>query len=333
MRILFVTLFSLFTYSTAMAQAKPQVVATASMLLDMAQNIAGDHLEVKCIVPIGSDPHLHDPTPRDARLVANAQMVLKNALTFEGWLDELIRNSGTEAKIITVTEGISPIASDQYKNAKDPHAWMDVSLGLQYIKNIKNAFVELAPEHAASFEQNYANYKKQLEELDQFILDEIKKIPAEKRILITSHDAFQYYGRRYGIKLEAVIGTSTDAEVRTSDITRLNKVIKENKIPAVFVESTINPKLLQQLARDNDIQIGGELYADSIGDKDSPAPSYIEMMRHNTEMIVKALSRDISEVANTTQEETSGNRWILFGLVGLLFVGGFVMVFRRMNQV
>ena len=333
MKKILLCLSSFLLLSSLFAQDKKIVVATASMMGDMAENIAGDAVIVKTIVPIGGDPHLYDPTPKDAQLANKADLVLMNGLTFEGWLTDLVANSGTKAKTVRVTEGIDPIESAAYKNSADPHAWMDASLGLIYIKNIKDALVELAPEHQQTFEFNYGVYKKQIEDLDQYIIKQIQTIPAEQRVLITSHDAFQYYGRRYGVRLEAILGTSTDAEVQTSDIMRLNKVIQSSKVPAVFIESTVNPKLLEQLAKDNDIVIGGKLYADSIGDKDSPAPSYIDMLKYNTDVIVKALSKTVKSKENSMaegeQEKTTS--WWLWGVIGLLMLGGFFMVARMQN--
>jgi len=316
-------------------QAQLKVVATASMIADMAENIAGNDIEIVCIVPIGGDPHLYEPTPSDAKLVADADLILKNGLTFEGWLDELIANSGTKAKVITLTEGINVIQSSTYANSADPHAWMDAANSLFYIEHIKNAFTELNPSNKEVYEFNHGVYSKQIEELDEYISSQVKTIPELQRILITSHDAFQYYGRKYGIQLEAILGTSTDAEAQVSDIIRLNKVIKVNKVPAVFIESTINPKMLKELAASNDIQIGGELYADSIGGKDSPAPSYIDMLKHNTDVIVRALKREM-DAANTNdrhnhgEEEDSSNLFV-WGILGVLLVGGFLFVLKKMN--
>ena len=326
---LFLTL-SLLTIA-AFAQEKKTLVATASMLSDMAKNIAGGMVNVECIVPIGGDPHLHEPTPKDAQMVNKADLIIMNGLTFEGWLTELIENSGTKAQTVRVTEGIQPIESTEYKGSSDPHAWMDASLGLTYIKNIKDALITLDPDNADIFEFNYGVYKQQLEDLDQYIKSEIQKIPAEKRVLITSHDAFQYYGRAYGIRLEAILGTSTDAEAQTSDIVRLNKVIRESKVPALFVESTVNPKLLKQLATDNDIRIGGQLYADSIGDDKSPASSYIDMLKHNTDTIVAALTRTQESAKENISEGGTGSSWWLYGIIGVLLIGGFVMMLRMQN--
>jgi len=331
-----ITLLFLVILTNALpAQSKLKIIATASMIADMATNIAGDKMEIECIVPIGGDPHLHEPTPRDAILVSKANMVLMNGLTFEGWLSELIDNSGTNAETVLVTEGIRAVESLTYENSADPHAWMDVSNGLIYIKNIKDAFIKIDPENQSTYEANHEAYKKKLEELDQLIIDLIKTIPKERRILITSHDAFQYYGRRYGIQLEAILGTSTDADVQTSDIMRINKVIKEHKVPAVFVESTINPKLLQQLAKDNNIVVGGQLYADSIGDEDSPAPSYYDMLKYNTITIVGALNSNVvasSENMETPTVSGSNKDFVLFVAIGVLFLGGFIIVYKKLNQ-
>jgi ABC-type Zn uptake system ZnuABC Zn-binding protein ZnuA len=293
-----------------------KVVATASIFADMAENIAGGHLEIKTIVPVGGDPHTYQPAPSDAKLISSADLILKNGLTFEGWLNELIENSGTGGEVVLITEGIDAITSEKYHNSADPHAWMDASKGLEYIENIKNALVKLDPDNKEVYEFNYGVYRKQLEDLDLYIHTEIQKIPEQHRILITSHDAFQYYGRRYGIQLESVLGISTESEAQTSDIIRLNRVIRENKVPAIFIESTINPKLLEQLAKDNHVVIGGQLYADSIGEKDGPASSYLDMLKYNTDVIVKALNvemmdEQIEEVADSSVMKI----WILMGLL------------------
>lgn len=314
------------------SQDKPLVVSTASIFADMAEVIGGNLIEVQSIVPIGGDPHIYEPTPANAQLVNKADLIIKNGLTFEGWLDELIENSGTKATVKLLTEGVTPISSEQYENSSDPHAWMDAKNGLIYIKNLKDALIELDPDHAEEYTFNYELYKQQLEDLDQEIVAQINSIPSSQRILITSHDAFRYYSQRYGIQVEAVLGTSTDAEVQTSDMIRLNKVIKDSKVPAVFIETTVNPKLLQQLANDNEIEIGGLLYSDSIGDKDSPAPTYLDMLRYNTKTIVEALSRELDLTIKTEEPSTMSN-YILFAVLGVLLGGGFFLLYRRLNQV
>lgn len=325
-RTVLITAFLLFV-SLIMYGQKLKVVATASMIADMAYQVGGDLIEIRCVVPIGGDPHLYDPTPGDASMVAQADLILQNGLTFEGWLGELIENSGTTANILTVTDGIDAIKSLVYENATDPHAWMDASNGLIYIKNIRDALIGLDPENAAYYAANHEEYVIRLKELDRYIQEKINSIPENKRILITSHDAFQYYGRRYGIRLESVMGTSTDAEVQTADIIRLNKVIKESGIPALFVETTINPKVLEQLAWDNRVKIGGKLYSDSIGDKDSPAPTYYDMLKYNTDVIVTALSEPGQYISQ--KKTTSPYSAIFYIFIGLsLLILLIVLIFK-----
>lgn len=334
MKPLLVVLAVLLAIQTTQAQAhqKPLVVATASIFADMAEVIGGNMIEVRSIVPIGGDPHLYEPTPADARLVASAQLILKNELTFEGWLSELINNSGTKARVVTITEGITPIASEKYKNSTDPHAWMSAANGLIYIDNILKALSKLDPANAESYAFNHGIYKQQLEALDRRIAERIKNIPEPQRILITSHDAFRYYGQRYGIRVEAVLGTSTDSEAQTSDLVRLNKIIKAQKVPAVFIETTVNPKLLQQLATDNHISIGGKLFSDSIGDKNSPAPTYIDMLTHNTETIVKALSAPPKNQSADPKVVVKPRPGIFIWVaLAMAMLGGFFFVLRRLN--
>ncbi len=320
-------LFSLLVFNYLNGQEKKLILGTASIFDDMAKNIAGDLFDIQTIVPIGGDPHIYEPTPADAKLIAKADLIFKNALTFEGWLDGLIESAGGDAEVVTITEGIPAIHST-YKGSSDPHAWMDASYGLIYIENIKNALVKFDPDNKEVYEFNYGVYRRQLEDMDAYIFEQVKKIPEKRRVLITSHDAFQYFGRRYGIQLESVIGISTDAEAQTSDIIRLNKVIKESGVPAVFIETTVNPKLLKQIAEDNNVVIGGSLYSDSIGEKDSPAPTYLDMLKYNTDTIVKALSQ---ETKPSQVPENKGSGWLLWGGLALLLATGFFVVWKKVN--
>ena len=307
-------------------ESKPLVVATASMLADMAKNIGGEFIEVKTIVPIGGDPHTYEPTPGDAVLSSKADLILRNGLTFEGWLNELIENSGTDAELVRVTEGIKPITSVIYENAPDPHAWMDVEHGIVYAENIKNALVKLVPDYQRELEFNFNAYKSTLQSLHNYINERISTIPKERRVLITSHDAFQYYGRKYGLQLESILGTSTDAQAQTSDIVRLNKVIKESGVPSVFIETTVNPKLLKQIAHDNNVKIGGKLYSDSIGELDSEAPSYVDMLKYNTETIVNALTAKDTSNDEIVGEDNESSTWSIKWILPLILICALIAV-------
>ncbi|MGK0388453.1 MAG: ABC-type Zn uptake system ZnuABC Zn-binding protein ZnuA [Maribacter sp.] len=319
MRNLFLIVFCCSVFALQ-AQDKPAVLATASMISDMASNIFGDKADVQMIVPLGGDPHLFEPTPNAAKKVNEADLILMNGLTFEGWLTELVENSGTKAETVRVTEGLKAITSEVYTNATDPHAWMDVSNAIIYSENILKAAKKLIPNEAAYFDDNFNKYKAELEAVDKYIIEKINSIPEKQRVLITSHDAFQYYGKKYGIQLKSSMGTSTDADVQTSDMIALQKVITETGVPAIFVESTINPKLIEQLAKDNGIVIGGELFADSLGDKESGADTYIKMMKRNTDVITKALNKKNVKVAEKTTGEEGVFDMTTLGIIGLIVV-------------
>lgn len=312
------------------ASEKPMVLATASMFADMAFVIGGPLIETGTIVPIGGDPHIYEPTPGDASKVTKADMILENGLTFEGWIRELIENSGTSAKVILVTEGIEPITSAEHANAADPHAWMDPVNGMIYARNITEALKALLPEHASEIEERGNAYIEKLKELDHYIRQRISTIEPGKRVIITSHDAFQYFGRRYGMRMESVLGTSTDADVRTADLMRLNKVIQETQVPVVFIESTINPKIINQIAQDNNVAIGGKLYSDSLGEKGGSAGTYLEMLRHNADTIVDGLT---SEAIAKAESENSILFKILPWLAGLILVlGGWFFLQKRSGR-
>src|SRR5688572_28058757 len=225
---------SLFVFSLSThAQEKPLVVSSASIFADMASAIGGDLIESVSIVPIGGDPHIYEPTPGDVSLSVKADLSFQNRLTFDGWINDLIKNSGSQAPVVTITEGIAPITSQMHQNATDPHAWMEPVNGKIYAHNIKAALIKVLPDHAEQIIGQFEIYMSQLDELDKYIHDNIAKIDTSKRILITTHDSFHYYGKRYGLRLESVLGTSTDADVRTSDLMRLNEVIQKHKIPVV----------------------------------------------------------------------------------------------------
>ncbi len=326
----FLSLVSLLLVNGLYCQDKLTVVSSASMIYDMAKNISGDLVDNRLIVPIGGDPHLYEPTPSDAKLVNEADQIFINGLTFEGWILELIKNSGTSAKLDTVTNGIVPLASADYENAYDPHAWMDVSKGIQYCTNIKNALVLLDPANAEAYQANYEAYKKKLQGLDSYIVKRINEIPKDQRVIITTHDAFAYFGKRYGLRLEALMGISTEEDATSSDIIRVSKAIKDYNVPALFIESTINPKLVKQIADDNDVKIGGELFADSLGDEKSGAHSYYDMMKKNVDTMVDALTGE--HISGTRDQSEGKSRISIFLVIGLIMLSLLVILIMRMNK-
>lgn len=333
MKPFLILILALAVHLSAIAQEKPLVVATTSILKDITQSIAGDRVEVRSLVPIGGDPHLYEPIPQDAITITAADLIITNGLTLEGWLTEFIANSGTEAQVIVATEGITPIQSATYAGSPDPHAWMDAQHGITYARNIAAALTALAPADAAAFAESLSAYEARLTEVDADIQAMIDNIPEAQRVLITSHDAFQYFGRRYGLRLESILGTSTDAQAQTSDINRLYQVIQKQRVPAIFIESTINPQTMKQIAQDTKVSIGGKLFSDSLGPDDSPAATYIGMLLWNAKTIMDALSieNDMPEVGSDTDAPNpSRARWylIITGLV-LLIGAGLLYTFSK----
>lgn len=316
------------------AQDKPTIVTTTSMMYDMITVIGGEDVNAVSLVPVGGDPHLYEPTPTDAQTVVKADLIIMNGLQLEGWLTEFVENSGSMAKVVIATEGITPIASGDYEGSPDPHVWTDPTLGAQMAANITQALNELMPDRANTFGQRFSTYEAELLSLDKEIEKQIKSIPADKRVVVTNHDAFQYFGKRYGLRLAALKGISTEADVQTSDLTELSKIIKETGTKAIFVESMINPQMMEQIAKDNGVRIGGKLYSDSLGPRDSEAGSYIGMLKSNVKTIVSALTAETPDNEEKIATE-SNSSWLYTGLIAaiLLLAGAFFMLRANKKRV
>ncbi len=270
--------------------ARPKLVATINILADMATQVAGNHLEVVSLLPSGTDPHTYEPRPGDAALLARADVILTNGLHLEGWLEKLIQSAGGKAEILVASRRIDAIRAQDYSNSFDPHAWMSFSNAIRYIQEIEAALGRLYPALKQDFARNADAYTAELLLADQQLRQAFQKIPPAARYIITSHDAFRYFAREYGFQVASVMGTSTDADVSLKDINHLIQVIRENRVPAMFVEVALNPKILQQLARDLGVRIGGSLYTDSFGPPGSDADSYLKMMQFNASVLLSALS-------------------------------------------
>lgn len=274
----------------------PVVVTTTTMLTDLAREIGGDKLDIQGLLTPGGDPHLYKPTPGDAKLIARSDLVLTHGLKLEGWMDNLVRNVGGESEVVVTTSGIKPYSDPQKTGYPDPHSWHDVSLWQKQAENVCTAFVGLDPANAETYRSRKATYLKTLKTLDDWVKLEVAKIPASKRYLVTSHDAFRYFGERYGLKVVAVQGVSTDSEAGARDIARVVELVRSQKIPAVFIESSVSPKLVEQISRETGAKVGGILYSDALGAAGSGAANYEGMIRANTALIVKGLTGSSEQV-------------------------------------
>ncbi len=313
----------LFCVSTQM-QAKPLVVATTTFLADITKNLAGNYADVRSLLPLGGDPHIYDPVPADARLISQSDFIVSNGLTLEGWMEKLLANAPENALRVVASTGVNAIGNPDHANAFDPHAWMSLENAKIYVKNISDGLRQLMPEHALALTALEIQYIQKIDSVDRLIFELIKKIPENQRVIITSHDAFRYFGNRYGMKVESALGTSTDAEVRLEDLNRLIFVIKTQKIPAVFMESTINPKLLEALSRDLHIHIGGKLFADSMGPEGSNASTYLSMIYHDALVLSEGLTAAVPGAKQLSIP-------VFIGALAVFFVALFFIIARLLK--
>lgn len=275
------------------SQEKLPVVASFSILGDFVREVGGERVAVTTLVGPDGDAHVYSPTPADAKTVAGAKLVVVNGLKFEGWLTRLVKSSGTKATVATATTGITPLKmADDHGHGhggEDPHAWQSVANAKLYVGNVRDALIAADPAGKASYEANATGYLAKLDALESEIKAAVARIPADRRKAITSHDAFGYFVKAYGIAFIAPQGVSTEAEASAKDVARIIRQIKAEKVPAVFLENITNPRLAEQIARESGAKIGGRLYSDALSAADGPAGTYIAMMKHNISQIEKAL--------------------------------------------
>ena len=271
----------------AQAQGRLNVVTSFSILADFAQNVGGDRASVTTLVGPDSDVHVYTPAPADAKKVADARLLIVNGLGLEGWLPRLVQSSGSKAAIVTATHGIVPLEAG---GAADPHAWQSVVDARIYVANIRDAFVAADPADAAVFRANADGYLAKLDALDREVRIAVEQIPPAHRKVISTHRAFGYFAAAYGIQFIAPFGVSTDSEPSARDIADIITQIKTAKIPAIFPENISDDRLINRVAAETGARLGGTLYSDSLTDEKGPAPTYIDMVRHNIKALTSALA-------------------------------------------
>ena len=276
---------------TVKAQENIQVVASFSILTDLIQQIGGDRVSVDTLVGPEQDAHVFDPAPKDAIRIARAKLVIINGLGFEGWMERLVKVSASKPNLITATSGVNPHSQkdDHGHDGIDPHAWQDVSNVKIYAANIKDALIAIDPSSKSTFDLNFARYDAQLSSLDAFIRTSIATIPPERRKIVTTHDAFGYFERAYGVSMIAPQGASTESEASAKDVARIIRQVKMENVPAVFIENISDPRLAEQIAKESGAKIGGKLYSDALSNENGPAGTYITMMETNIRELTKAM--------------------------------------------
>jgi zinc/manganese transport system substrate-binding protein len=267
------------------------VVATFSILADLVRNVGGDRVAAASLIGPNGDVHVYTPTPSDAKAIAGAKIVFVNGLGLEGWLERLVKASGTKAAIVVATNGINPrlAGADDRRAGPDPHAWQSVANARIYVANIRDALVKVDPAGQGVYEANARSYLGKLDALENEVKSTVAKIPPERRKIITTHDAFGYFGAAYGIEFIAPQGVSTDSEPSAKDVAKIITQIRAQKISAVFLENVTDPRLIDRIAKETGAKIGGTLYSDALTDPRGPAPTYIDMIRHNVGELLAAL--------------------------------------------
>jgi zinc/manganese transport system substrate-binding protein len=289
-RIALVALFAALA-TPSVAQEKLKVVATFSILSDFVKNVGGDRVDVQSLVGPNGDAHVYQPTPSDAKTIADAKVVFVNGLGFEGWIARLIKASASKAAIVTATKGVKPrkAEDDHGHGDADPHAWQSVANAKIYVANIRDGLVAADPAGKGIYEANAAAYLAKLEALDTEVKAAVAKIPADRRKIITTHDAFGYFAGAYGVSFIAPQGVSTESEVSAKDVAKIITQIRKQKIPAVFLENVTDDRMLKRIGAESGARIGGTLYSDALTDEKGLAPTYIDMMRHNVKQLSAAL--------------------------------------------
>lgn len=296
-RRLLTTALIAFAAVPAFAQDKPagkiRAVATFSILGDLVKNVGGDRVEVSTLVGPNGDAHVYSPTPADAQTISKASIVFVNGLGLEGWMTRLVSSAGGKAVTVTASAGVKPLKMEDEDKpghmVTDPHAWQSVANARLYVANIRNGLIKADPAGKNVYEANATAYLARLAALDADVKAAIAKIPVERRRIITTHDAFGYFGAAYGMKFISPEGVSTESEASAKDVAKIVDQIRREKIPAVFMENISDPRLMEQIARETGAKIGGTLYSDALSKADGPAATYIDMMRNNIRQFGAAL--------------------------------------------
>ncbi len=284
------------------------VVASFSILGDMAAQLGGDRIALRVIAGPDKDAHTFQPRPSDVAALRDAGLVVRNGLGFDIWMDRLVRASGFRGRVVTATEGITPRAMDGHdhdhdhegdgrrqahavgpRSVPDPHAWQDLRLGQSYVRTIAAALAAADPAGEAAYRSRSDAYLARLAALDAWVRAQVATVPEPRRRVVTSHDAFGYFAAAYGIGFLAPQGISTESEPSAADVARLIRQIRAEHITAVFMENMTNPAMLRRVAAEAGVRVGGRLYADALSAPDGPAPTYEAMFRHNVGLLVPAM--------------------------------------------
>lgn len=276
------------------AQERMPVVASFSILGDLVGEIGGDRVRVETLVGPNGDAHVLQPAPADVQKVRAAKVLVLNGLGLEGWMTRLQQSSGFKGVVVTASTGVrTQTVLDEHGGTKpvtDPHAWQDLANGRIYVRNIEQGLAKADPEGREIYAHNAATLVAAIDALEPEVKAAIQRLPPDRRKIITSHDAFGYFGSAYGMQFIAPTGVSTDSEPSAKDVAAIIRQIRAEKVPAVFLENISDPRMLERISQESGAKIGGTLYSDALSPPDGPAGTYLAMFRHNVAMLTKALA-------------------------------------------
>jgi zinc/manganese transport system substrate-binding protein len=276
-------------FGTAQAEDKPVAVATFSILADLTQRVAGDHAQVLTLVGPNGDAHVFEPGAKQSAELAEADLLIANGLGFEPWLQRLEDASAFKGKLILASDGVTPLAAGEGHEGTDPHAFQDLANAQVYVANIANGLSVVAPDHAADFKANADKLIAEIASLDRQLKADFGAVPQEKRRVLTSHDAFHYFGRAYGIEFVSVQGLSTEAEPTADDLVKVVRQARDGHLSAIFLENMSDSRLAETVAQESGVRMGGALYADALSGPDGPAPDYLSLIRYNAKQLLAGM--------------------------------------------
>ena len=281
------TLLALRPHAVRAQSPAARVIASFSILADIAQELAPASVQVSALVGPDSDAHVYQPSPADGKRLAQADLVLVNGLGFEGWIERMVKVSGYRGTVAVATQGMQPRTGGHHD--ADPHVWQDLALARRYAANISSAFAQRWPGQRDEIARRNADYVARIEQLDARVRSWLAAVPRAQRRVITSHDAFGYFGAAYGVDFLAPQGWNTHSEPSAAAVARLIRQIKKDGVRALFIENISDPRLVERIAREGGVRIGGTLYSDALSKPGGPAATYLQLFEHNARTLTAAL--------------------------------------------
>lgn len=274
---------------------KLKIVATYSIIADMTENIVGEKAEVYSMVPIGTDPHMYDPLPKDTSKVSSADLVLYNGLNLEtgkGWFQDLLDVTNKKDVAFAVSDEVTPmyLTEKGKETQEDPHAWLDIQNAIKYVDIITKRVIEKDPDNKEFYLNNQSEYVKKLNELDQYAKEAVEKVPQEKRILVTSEGAFKYFSKAYGFESAFIWEINTDSQGTPEQMKNIINIIDVNQVPALYLETSVNPKTMETISNETGVPIHSKIFTDSLAKKGEEGDTYIKMIKWNIDKVVEGLS-------------------------------------------